>query len=97
MDNENYLFMDYLGPGSIVGQYSILGNDEALFGLRAKMASGTTILSFDKKTFQYLRQRKNELDVVLMYAEDEIDRFGTPQIDYLIFNDKEIADRVKET
>lgn len=43
-DRDAELFLDYLGPGSVVGQYSVLGNQTILFGLRAKMMKGTTVL-----------------------------------------------------
>ena len=65
-DRDQTLFMDYLGPGSVIGQYSILGSQNSMFGLRAKMVKGTTVLILEKKTYQYLRIRKNELDNILL-------------------------------
>lgn len=69
-NSEEELIMDYLGPGSIIGQYSVLGSEEVLFGMRAKMVSGTTIMCLSKQTFEYLRMRHNEIDIALTCAQD---------------------------
>jgi hypothetical protein len=46
------------------------------------------MLTFDRPTFETLRMKKNILDVVLSCAEDEVERTGIPQIDYLVYNEK---------
>ena len=56
------VIIDYLGKGSVVGQYSVLGRDSMLFGMRAVMAGGTALMVLEKETMENLRMKKHELD-----------------------------------
>ena len=54
--------IDYLGKGSVIGQYSILGREKTLFGARAVMAGTTSILCLGKETFETMRMKRQEID-----------------------------------
>ena len=79
--------IDYLGKGSVVGQYSILGREKTLFGMRAVLAGTTSVLCLGRETFETLRMKRQEVDQALLYAEDFIDKQGVPQIDFLMINE----------
>ena len=66
--------IDYLGKGSVIGQYSILGREKTLFGARAVMAGTTSILCLGRETFETMRMKRQEIDQALLYAEDYIDK-----------------------
>ena len=59
--NENVV-IDYLGKGSVIGQYSILGREPTLFGMRAVLAGHTSLLCLGRDTFESLRMKRNEVD-----------------------------------
>ena len=54
--------IDYLGRGSIIGQFSILGKEKMLFGMRAVVAGGTSLLELSKDTFETMRMKRHEVD-----------------------------------
>ena len=56
-DNEE-IIIDHLGKGSVIGQYSILGREKALFGMRAVMAGSTSILCLGRETFETMRMKR---------------------------------------
>jgi len=79
--------MDYLGKGSVIGQFSVLNSDKMLFGARAATAGGVAIVALHKHTLDKLRTTKSELDQVLLQSEEALEKIGTPQIDFLHYND----------
>ena len=54
--------IDYLGRGSVIGQYSVLGKEKMLFGMRAVVAGGTSLLELGKETFDTMRMKRHEVD-----------------------------------
>ena len=56
------MVIDYLGKGSVIGQYSVLGREKTLFGVRAVMAGTTSILCLGKETFETMRMKRQEID-----------------------------------
>ena len=72
------VIIDYLGKGSVIGQYSVLTNEKVMLGVRAIVPGGTSLLELSKETYHLLRMKKHEVDQALMYAEDIIDRKGIP-------------------
>jgi len=54
--------IDYLGKGSVMAQYSVLGRDSMLFGARAVTAGGTALVVLEKETLENMRIKKHELD-----------------------------------
>ena len=87
--------IDYLGKGSVVGQYSILGREKTLFGMRAVLAGTTSVLCLGRETFETLRMKRQEVDQALLYAEDFIDKQGVPQIDFLMINENNTPDETQ--
>ena len=53
-------------------------NEKVLFGVRAIVPGGTSLLELRRETYQLLRMKKHEVDQALMYAEDLIERKGIP-------------------
>lgn len=84
---DEEVVIDYLGKGSVIGQYSIVSGESMLFGIKAVMAGGSALLCLDRSTLEKMRMKRHELDQVLLNAEDNIEKLGTPQIDFLMFND----------
>ena len=54
--------IDYLGKGSVIGQYSVLANEKVMFGVRAIVPGGTSLLELTKETYHLLRMKKHEVD-----------------------------------
>ena len=54
--------LDYCGKGSVIGQYSLLGGEQCLFGLRAVTSCNTTILKINKEAFTKMRMRHISVD-----------------------------------
>ena len=66
--------------------------------MRAIVAGGTSILELTKETFSNLRMKRREVDMALLYAEDQLEKYGVPQIDFIQYNeDEENADELKKT
>ena len=84
--------IDYLGKGSVIGQYSVLGREKSLLGMRAVKAGCTSILCLDHDTFESMRMKRQEVDQALQVAEDYIDKQGVPQIDYVMVNENSERD-----
>ena len=55
-----------------------------LFGMRAVVAGGTSLLELGKETFDTMRMKRHEVDQALLFAEDQIEKQGIPQIDFIL-------------
>jgi len=67
-----------------------------LFGMKAIVAGGTALLELTKETFSNLRMKRREIDMMLLHAEDQLEKYGVPQIDFVQYNeDEENADELK--
>lgn len=91
---DEEVVIDYLGKGSVIGQYSVLSHEKCLFGMRAVKAGSTSILCLDRETFESMRMKRQEVDQALLAAEDYIDKQGVPQIDFVLVNEN--SDKAKE-
>jgi hypothetical protein len=49
-----------------------------LFGMKAIVAGGTSLLEVSKETFSNLRMKRREFDMVLLHAEDQLEKYGVP-------------------
>ena len=52
------MVIDYLGKGSVIGQYSVLGGEKTLFGIRAVMAGSTSLICLGRETFETMRMKR---------------------------------------
>lgn len=68
------IVLDYLGKGSVIGQYSILGREKTVYGVRAICSGTTSILCLGRDTFKIMRIKRPEVDQALLFAEDFIDK-----------------------
>ena len=68
-----------------------------LFGVRAVVAGGTALLELNKDVLETMRMKRLEVDQALLYAEDQIEKHGPPQIDFILQNEQvENADELKK-
>lgn len=89
---DNTFTLDYLTKGSVIGQYSSIASEQLLFGMRSVVSGGSSLLLLHTSTLDVLRLKRNELETLLLQAEDQIEKWSIPTIDYVIYND----DKVKQ-
>ena len=87
ISGNEQVVIDYLGKGSVIGQYSILSKQKTVFGMRAAMSGTSSILCLGRETFETMRMKRQEVDEALLVAEDYIDKQGVPQIDFVMVNE----------
>lgn len=58
MSGNEEIVIDYLGKGSVIGQYSVLSREKTLFGARAVMAGCTSIICLGRETFDTMRMKR---------------------------------------
>ena len=68
------IVLDYLGKGSVIGQYSVLGKEKTLFGMRVVSAGTTSMMCLDRDTFKSMRRKRADVDQALLTAEDFIEK-----------------------
>ena len=63
---SDHVVIDYLGKGSVIGQYSVLGGENAVFGMKAVMNGTTSILCLGRETIETMRMKRQEVDQALL-------------------------------
>lgn len=61
LKNGNTLNTDYLGPGSVIGQYSFIEEEISTFGFKSASQNGALVLSFKLSDFDKLAKFNPEL------------------------------------
>ena len=79
--------IDWLGKGSIFGQYSVFSEEESSFGAKSVCLSGTTCLMLDKEMIKVLRKRKDHIDSLFGKLKGKIDSAGIPKLDFAYYNE----------
>ena len=64
--------LDWLGKGSIIGQYSVFSDEDMMVGARAMTIGGTACLVLDRDTIQQIMKRRNIIDSLVTKIQDAI-------------------------
>lgn len=85
--NGEELALDYLGPGSIIGQYSFLTQEYSVFGYRCVSEPDGSLLVLSSSSMKYLAKTHQSLRTAIESVNMEVKRNGVPEIDFVRFND----------
>lgn len=69
---EEEIELDWLGKGSIIGQYSVFSDEEMIVGARAMTMGGTACLVLDRDTISSIMKRRNIIDSLVTKISENI-------------------------
>jgi CRP-like cAMP-binding protein len=87
LKNGEELVTDYLGIGSIVGQYSVFEKEYSMFGYRVASVDGLLMIELSKDDLFKLTETNEQIRLIKTEAEHEINKNGINPVDFVIYND----------
>jgi predicted nucleic acid-binding Zn ribbon protein len=84
--------LDLLGRGSIIGLNNIMKEDTYVYNCCAKSQNSTILFKLPRIVLFKYAKTNNQLHKAIEAAKKSISDHGLPQIDYLIYKDKQPKD-----
>ena len=82
-ENGNESTLELLNQGDVIGQYSVLFDEEIMFSVFAK--TNVRILTLSQEFFRSNLELIDGLEEAILEAEDIVDVFGIPICDYRVY------------
>jgi CRP-like cAMP-binding protein len=86
LKNEEDIVTDYLGPGSIIGQYSMFDKSEMVFGFRCIQDDGCTCVVLKFEAIDKLCAQNQDLRKLKDEVKAEHNRENISPVDFLVIN-----------
>lgn len=86
------MFTDFLGVGSIIGQYSMIEGDGLMIGFRA-VSKDCLMLQIQRESLEHFASQNEQMKAILNDAKAEVDKNGVNPFDFIRFNHKSDSER----
>jgi uncharacterized linocin/CFP29 family protein len=87
LTNGDELFTDYLGVGSVIGQYAMVEQDLMYIGFRAMSAQGCLLIQLNSESLERICKYNENMRAITDEALFEVSKNGVNPIDFLSYND----------